>query len=167
MKLILSALCLVSMLLVLTPAYAETKTHKPSQVSFWVPDDWTVEGEDQDQLQASDPNGQASLLFMVRDAKDMKAALAAIDQTIAKVATDVKPSGPATKVNINGMETSVIDATGKMDGKAVELSILIIKTPAKKFLTIFGVLEADQKKTHEANLRKIIASLKPVKKFGK
>jgi len=167
MKRIFSALCLVSMLWIASPAFADTKTHKASQVSFWLPDNWTLEGEDKDQLQASDPKGQVSLLFMVSaDAKDMKTAVAALDATIAKVATDVKLIAPAKKVTLNGMETAVVDATGKADGKAVELSILIIKTPSKKFLTIFGILEADQKKVHEASLRKIVESIKPMKKFG-
>ncbi|HEU0029129.1 MAG TPA: hypothetical protein VFQ53_00760 [Kofleriaceae bacterium] len=163
MKKILSILVLASLCLLAGPSFAGTKTHRASQIQFWVPDNWQVEGEDRDQLQASDPKGEVSLLFMVRDAKDMKAALAAIDDTIAKVATDVK-AGTPEKITLNGMEAVVVDATGKAEGKPVELSVLLVKTPAKKYLTVFGVLEADHKKAHEANLTKILQSLQPTKK---
>jgi hypothetical protein len=159
-------LTVLFLLLVSTAAFADTKTHKASQISFWVPDSWTVEGEDKDQLQASDPKGEVALLFLVRDAKDMKAALAAIDKIIATLATDVK-IGSAKKIELNGMEGSVVDATGKASGKAVELSVLIIKTPTGKYLTVLGVVEADKRKRHEPDLRKILASLAPMKKFGK
>jgi hypothetical protein len=166
MKRILTVVCLVSLCFVAGPAAADTKTHKASQISFWLPDDWTVEGEDRDQLEVSDPKGQVALLFMIRDAKDMKGALDAIDKVIATIATDVKV-GKATKTKLNGMEAAVVDATGKTEGKAVELSVLILKTPAKKFLTVFGVLETSVKKQHEPALVKILASLKPTAKFGK
>jgi len=166
MKRIISLFLLIGLAAVATPALADTKTHDRSRVSFWVPDDWTISGEDRDQFEVVDPADQVALLFAVREGKDIKAALAAIDKTIATMATDVK-AGPARKVSLNGMEASVIDATGKVEGKPVELSVLIIKTPAKHYLTVLGVLETQHKKAHEANLKKIVASFKPVAKFGK
>jgi hypothetical protein len=50
-----------------------------------------------------------------------------------------------------------------LEHKEVELSVLIIKTPSKKFLTVLGMLETAKHKTHEANLVKILASIKPKK----
>jgi len=164
MKSILAALVVISALFSIPPAFADTKTHKASQISFWVPDAWSVESLDGDQLALKDPKDQVGLLLFAIDAKDAKNALAALDQTINKLVTDVKMSGSPKKVSINGMEASVVDGTGKADGKAVELSVLLVKTPTKKFLAIFGALEASKKKAHEADLRKILASLKPAAK---
>lgn len=165
MKRIMTAVFLVAMMFGI--AAADTKTHKAAQIQFWVPDTWTVEGEDKDQLTVSDPKGQVGLLFLVRDGKDIKAALAALDDVIAKIATDVKMVGKPQKTTLNGLEAVVVDGTAKADGKPVELSILVVKTPNGKYLAVFGVLEPAVKKTHEANLVKILASLKAAKPAGK
>ncbi|MEO8703834.1 MAG: hypothetical protein ABI867_27535 [Kofleriaceae bacterium] len=160
------ALCLALFAATGTAA-ADTKVHRASQIQFWVPDTWTVEGEDKDQLTVSDPKGQVGLLFMVRDAKDIKAALASLDESIEQMATDVKIVGKPQKTTINGLETVIVDGTGNADGKKVELSVMVVKTPSGKYLAIFGVLEPAVKKKHEANLVKILASLKAAPKQGK
>jgi hypothetical protein len=148
-------------------AAADTKIHRASQIQFWIPDSWTVEGEDKDQLTVSDPKGQVGLLFMVRDAKDIKAALASLDEAIDQLAKDVKLVGKPQKTTINGLETVIVDGTGKAEGKPVELSVMVVKTPSGKYLAIFGVLEPVAKKKHEANLVKILGSLKAAPKQGK
>jgi hypothetical protein len=168
MKRLLTTLLLTAMLLVSASAFADTKKHNSAKVSFWIPDNWTIEGEDNDQLQASDPKGEVALLFMVRKAKDMDGALASLDEVMAAAATDIKAGAPE-KIKINGMDATVVDATGKVGGVAVGLSVVVLKTPAKKFLIILGVIQSDKLKTHEANLTKILGSLKPMKmkpKFG-
>lgn len=169
MKRIMTATFLISMMF-LGVAAAGTKTHKAAQIEFWVPDNWTLEGEEADQLTVSDPKGQVGLLFFVKDGKDIKAALAALDELIAKIATDVKMVGKPQKTTLNGLEAVVVDGTAKAEGKRVELSILVVKTPTGKYLAVFGVLEPAVKKKHEANLVKILGSLKkakPAGKFGK
>jgi predicted Zn-dependent protease len=162
MKRLLSALSLAALLLTSSAGFAETLLHKPSGIQFWVPDDWKTEDAGGAQLTTTDPKQEVGLLFSVSDAKDTKAALAAIDKLIAEHATDVKAGAPK-KTKLNGMDASVIDATGKMEGKDVELSVLIVKTPSKKFLVVLGMLETAKHKAHEANLVKILASIKPKK----
>jgi hypothetical protein len=168
LKRLLSSVVLTAMLLVSASAFADTKKHASAKVSFWIPDTWAIEGEDKDQLTASDPKGEVALLFMVRKAKDMKAALAVLDEVLASAATDIT-AGEPQKTKINGMEASIVDATGKVEGVPVGLSVVVIKTPAKKFLIILGVVQSDKLAAHEATLEKIVTSLKPVKsppKFG-
>jgi hypothetical protein len=167
MKRTILILSLASLFFAVGPAAADTKIHRASQVQFWVPDNWTVEGEDKDQLTVADPKGQVGLLFMVRDAKDIKAALASLDESIDEMATDVKIVGKPQKTTINGLETVIVDGTGKAEGKPVELSVMVVKTPSGKYLAIFGVLEPAVKKKHEANLVKILGSLKAAPKQGK
>jgi hypothetical protein len=167
MKRVLTAITLTLLVFVAAPARADLKTHKSAQVQFWVPDDWKLEGEEANQLTVTDPKGQVGLLFFIKDGKDIKAALAALDEVIAKIATDVKVTNQQ-KTTLNGMEAVIVDGTGKAEGKPIELSVLVVKTPAKKYLAVFGVIEPAVKKKHEANLVKILGSLKPVKagKFG-
>ena len=38
------------------------------------------------------------------------------------------------------MDASVVDATGKVEGKNVALSVLIVKAPSKKFLIVLGMI---------------------------
>jgi predicted Zn-dependent protease len=163
MRSILASIAVLVALLVTHPASADTMTHKASHISFWVPEGWSVENHEGDALALKDAKDEVGLLLFAVDARDLKGAMAALDQTIDKTVTDVKMSGPAKKVTINGMEASVADGAGKVDGKPVELSVLLVKTPANKFLAIFGAIETSKKKAHEADLRKILASLKPAK----
>lgn len=163
MKHLLLSLAVLLVCAVATPATAGTRNHQGAHVTFWIPDSWSVEGSGGDegkQLTASDPKGEVALLFQLNDRKDMKAALAALDGVIAQVATDVKMGAPQ-KIDLNGMEASVVDAKGTAGGKPVELSVLIVKAPGKKFLLVFGVVETARKKAHEAELTKILMSLKP------
>jgi hypothetical protein len=145
-----------------TSAFAGTWTHRSGHVSFWIPDNWKLDGDEQTQLTATDPNGEVALAFFLHGHKSMSAAIAAIDETIANVATDVKTGAPQT-VEINGMEGSVVDGSGVAFGKRVEISVLILKTPGNKYLMIFGVLESAHKLAHSSELKQILASLKPVR----
>ncbi|HUJ62573.1 MAG TPA: hypothetical protein VLX92_28925 [Kofleriaceae bacterium] len=145
-----------------TAAVAGNHNHRAAHVVFWVPDSWSIEGDDASQLTVADPRGEVALLFVLKDHHDMKAAIATIDDTIATIATDVKV-GAQRAVNINGMEGVAVDGTGRAGGKHVELSVLIVRTPANKYLMIFGVLESAHKHDHDAELAKMLASLRPVR----
>jgi len=162
MKRILAALVVVAMFVLPSAARADVRNHRAAHVTFWVPDNWSATGDEATQLQISDPKGEVSLLLLLQDHHDMKAAANAIDALINKLATDVKASAPK-QVSINGMDGTVVDATGRAMGKRVELSVLVLKTPGDRYLMIFGVLESDHKNAHQAELEKIIASLKPVR----
>jgi hypothetical protein len=161
------AFFIVAFVMAAAPAHAGTKTHRASQIEFWIPDAWKVEGEDKDQLTVTDPKGQVGLVFMIRDGKDIKATLDKLDEVINKLAKDVKIVGKPTKTTLNSLETVVVDGTGKVDGKPVELSVMVVKTPNGKYLAILGVLEPAVKKKHEKDLLKILGSLKAAKKDGK
>jgi hypothetical protein len=137
------------------------RTDRAAHVLYWLPDNWSVQGDEANQLTASDPKGEVALLFMLRNHKNMQAAAATIDEIVGTLASDVK-MGQAQRVAINGMEGSVVDATGTTEGKRVELSVLILKTPGNKFLMIFGVLESAHKRAHESDVKKILASLSPL-----
>jgi hypothetical protein len=162
MKKVLVALFVAATAISTGQAQAGVHTDKSAHVLWWLPDNWSVQGDSTNTLTASDPKGEVALLFMLRNHKDMKAASAVIDETVGTLATDVK-MGQAQHIEINGMEGSVVDATGMAEGKRVELSVLILKVPGNKFLTIFGVLESAHKKAHESDVKKVLQSLSPLK----
>jgi hypothetical protein len=162
MKRFVLALFVTAMVFVPSVARAGVRNHRAAHVSFWVPDNWSATGDEATQLQIADPKGEVSLLFLLQDHHDMKSAANAIDALINKLATDVKASAPK-QVTVNGMDGTVVDATGRAMGKRVELSVLVLKTPGDRYLMVFGVLESDHKRAHQDELEKIIGSLKPVR----
>jgi hypothetical protein len=166
MKRLLTALVLAAVLAVSGTAFAGTKTHSGAKVSFWIPDKWTIEGEGRNDITVSDPKGEVGLMFLVRKAKDLDGALADLDDLLADTATNVT-AGEPEYITHNGMDAVVVDATGRIDGVAAHISVMIVKTPAKKFLILLGVVEATKLDAHEANLTKILASLKPLKRGNK
>ena len=133
MKKLLTALVVVAAVFVVVPgaARADTRTHKAAHVTFWIPDGWSVH-EDDAMIAASDSKDEVGLLFLLRGFKDMKAALAGLDEAIAQIATEVK-AGTPQKIELNGMEGVVVDGTGKAEGRPVDLSVVILKTPGDKF----------------------------------
>ena len=162
-----AAVIVTTMLLVTASAFAGTKTHKSAKVSFWLPDEWKVVEEKANLIAVTDKKEEVGLLFMVARAKDMKSVANEIDKVLADTAEDIETQ-PAENVTINGMDGSLVDATGTVDGKPVGISVLVIKTPAKKFLMVLGMVQSDKLARHEANLERIFQSLKPLRgnKFG-
>jgi hypothetical protein len=123
-------------------------------------------GEGRDDISVSDPAGEVGLMFLVRKAKDLDAALADLDDLLAEWATNVT-AGEPEYIKHNGMDAIVVDATGRIDGVAAHISVLVVKTPSKKFLILLGIVEATKLDAHEATLTKIIGSLKPAKRGNK
>jgi predicted Zn-dependent protease len=162
MKKLLATLVVVAAVFVVVPAArADTRTHKAAHVTFWIPDGWSVHEEDA-LITASDPKDEVGLLFLLRGHKDMKAALAGLDDAIAQIATEVK-AGTPQKIELNGMEGVVVDGTGKAEGRPVDLSVVILKTPGDKFLIVLGAIDSRHKRAHDGELKKIVASMKPVR----
>jgi hypothetical protein len=166
MKRLMTALVLAAVLAVSGTAFAGNKTHSSAKVSFWIPDKWAIEGEGRDDITVSDPAGEVGLMFMVRKAKDLDAALADLDELLADTATNIT-AGEPEYITHNGMDAVVVDATGRIEGVAMHMSVMVIKTPAKKFLILVGVVEATKLSTHEATLVKILNSVKPKKRGNK
>jgi hypothetical protein len=159
---LLSALLLLS-LFAAPIAHADTRVHQKAKIQLWVPDHWDVEDGDDDMLLLSEPGGEAAVVFLVLKAKDLETALGAIDKEISKFVTDVQVQGEPEEMDVNGMPAVVIDAKGKVEGKKVDLGLMVVKTPAGKALLVLAMCESSKMKKHEAVFLKVMKSLKPAK----
>jgi hypothetical protein len=154
------ALVVVPMLLAAPVARAATKTHEEAGVSVWIPDDWKGKG-DKNMMTIMDPKEDVALLFLVMNAPDLKKATDALDAELAKRVQDVKFEGKAQQTKLNGMDALTLDGTGKVQGKLVDLGVLVVKTPKNKIVLVLGMVNAEKKIEFKPTVRKIITSLKP------
>jgi predicted Zn-dependent protease len=158
------ALASLAVLLVALPslALAEKKTHAEAKVSIDVPAGWKSEAEEHT-LTMSDPNEEAVIALMVVDAKDLEKAADALDKEIGNAVSDLKWDGEPSEVKVNGMDGMAVDGKGKIEGKAVDVGVLLVVSPAGKVVLVLGAVESSKAKKHEAQLEKILKSIKPEK----
>lgn len=55
------------------------------------------------------------------------------------------------------------DAIAKVEGKPVDLGVVLVVTPAKKVLLVLGAVEKSKAKKHEKAITSLFASIKPAK----
>jgi len=141
---------------------AETIKIPDASVEVWYPEHWNVE-KSNGIVTITDPNEEAALTFLTIPGEKLDEAMNALDQQIAKMATDVAVTGKPQTTQINGMKVVVVDAKGKVKGKPCEISAALVLRPNKKLMLMFGIVESAKMKKHEANLQRVVASLKPTK----
>jgi hypothetical protein len=141
-------------------ALARNFTYKQAGAKLWFPDSWDIADEGGVVLIA-DPKEEVGLVLFTLDAKDLEKALGKLESELAKYVDGMKATGDPEEAKLNGMPAVMIDGTGKVDGKKVELSIVVIKTPNKKALVILGIAQSAKLKKHERTLAKILGSVKP------
>lgn len=164
MKSALTLSFLVSLVVLTFAGDADAKPFKSKtgQVEVTIPDSWKTDGEKDVLLTAMDPKEEVALVFMVVDKSDVDPAVKELEKQIGPMLKDQK-WGKAKDIELNGLKGMVMDGTAKVQGKNAELSIVILKTPSKKGLILFGAIEASKKKVHEPALVEILKSLKPTK----
>jgi 3D (Asp-Asp-Asp) domain-containing protein len=154
----------IAVLVSLTAAVAHAGTTKipDANVEVWYPDKWNI-SKDQTTVTITDPADEAALMFLTIPGEKLDEALNALDAQIAKIATDVAVTGKPSEQTINGMKVVVVDAKGKVKGKKVDISAALVLRPNKKLMLMFGMVESSKLKKHEADLVKVVGSLKPAR----
>jgi hypothetical protein len=157
------ALAVAVVLLARAPGVrAEVRVHEAAHVSIDVPKDWKTE-VDNDTMTITDPKEEVAFFLMILDAGDIQKALDAIDSEVSKSFKGVKWENEPKTHKLNGMDAIGLDGLATVDGKPVELGVLLVATPAKKVLMVLGAIEKDKTKQHEKTVEKFIASIKPAK----
>lgn len=154
-------ICLALVVFGTTTAFAGTTRIPDANVEVWYPDKWNI-SKDSTAITITEPAEEAALTFVTIPGEKLEQALETLEAQIAKIATDVAVSGKPSEQTINGMKVVVVDAKGKVKGKAVDISAALIVRPNKKVMLMFGMVESSKLKKHEKDLTKVVASLKPV-----
>lgn len=158
----LSLVVTVALAATASPARAEVRTHAAAKVSINVPDGWKIEAEE-DSMTVTDPKEEVALFMHILEAKDVKAAIEAIDSEVGSSFQGVTWDDEPKTTKLNGMDAMTLDGKAKVDGKPVELGVVILATPAKKILLIVGAVEADKAKQHEKDVVALLTSIKPAR----
>ena len=145
-------------------ALADIKVHKGAQVQLDIPESWKVKGgQGSDDMILLDANEDMIIFLRVLDAKDLKQAAKDADAFIMKNVEQVKWNGKAKQDKLNGMTASVSEGTGKFKGADVELGALVVITPSKKPMLVFGVMDHSKSATLQPQINAFLASIKPAK----
>ncbi|MEQ9366861.1 MAG: hypothetical protein RIF32_21655, partial [Leptospirales bacterium] len=113
-----------------------------------------------------DPAEEVMVAFLVVDGDNVEAALEAMEAELADIVDDVVSEDEPSEVKINGMPAIVLDGKGTVEGKAVDLGIAVIMTPAKKALLVFAIAQSSTVSKHEQTISKILSGIKPLKKIS-
>ena len=146
------------------PAAAEIKKHPTAKVEIDVPNGWKMGSpkNEPDIMTVMDPAGEVSFLFIVTDAKELANVVAELDKRLAKTVTDIKwSSAKPTADKLNGMDVLVNNGAGKASGKDVNISIVLVHTPADKVLMVVVFVDPAKYPAHKAEIQKLIGSIKP------
>jgi hypothetical protein len=146
--------------LVAGSAAAEVKTLPAAKVSLDIPSGWTTKS-DPDMMFITDPTQDLGFVVLVTEVADLKTSVAGLDAKLAKVLTDVKWAGKPKAMKLNGMDGIKNSGTGKIAGKASDLGLVVLTTPAGKALIVVVAVDSNKKAAHKAEIEAFVTSIKP------
>jgi predicted Zn-dependent protease len=136
---------------------AQSYTHQESGVTFDVPAGWKAE-PDGEQLTVSSADETVALVFWVPTEGTFDAAVAALDEELAKTIKNMKADGEVKVDTHNGMRHAGQSGTGEMDGKSVLWSVDMLQ--AKKPVIILTFAAPEDIKKHEDEYGKLVKSIR-------
>jgi predicted Zn-dependent protease len=154
---------LAAALLVVAPALAETITHDVAKVTISVPKGWKSQ-KDGEALTLMDKAEDTAVAFAVVDADDLKLAGKRLEKYLAKKVKNLKWE-KEEKATINGMKGVALEGDGRIEGKDIDLMVLVLDTPnPDKDLFVIAIAEDDVLDQHEDEVKYVFKNLKPIDK---
>lgn len=135
---------------------AQHYTHKDSGITFDVPAGWKAE-PDGEQLTVSSPDDSVALVFWVPAESTFDAAVAALDEELAKTIQKMKADGEVKVDTHNGMRHAGQSGTGEIEGKNILWSVDMLQ--AKKPVIILTFAAPEQIEKHAGDYAKLIKSI--------
>lgn len=143
-------------------ASARTVTSRTGQVAVDLPNTWNVERLDKDTMViATEPAGEAVLLFWIVDQGDVRMAVRLLDKEAAKMATKVRWKAGPTDVEVHGMRGIARKGRATLDGRRMHTGVVVLRTRNGKGLIVLGMLEGAKRKQHKTEMANILTSLRP------
>jgi len=144
-------------------ARAEVKVHKAAQVSIDIPTGWSMQAPDEQTLILMDPKQDVLIRLAVVEAADAEKAVNVTDAQVKQFVQDVKWGDKAKPTELNGLKGLRLKGEGKIQGKPVDLGVLILGTPSKKVLLVLALIDHATVAAHDAEITGFINSIKPAK----
>ena len=142
--------------------FQSERVHEAAGVRLWIPPAWRVDAGQDDTLVLRSPQDDLGITLFVVDGQDLGTALLAAGAQVIVAIDDLELVGSPTSVDINGMPALFQDGRGTRGGVAVEVSLGVIETPAKKYLMVLGAADAATLHHHEATLVKVMENIRPM-----
>ena len=160
MKIFINLLTLSLIAITLTFGICDAKTFPNSEgkVEISLPDDWKSELKN-NVLQVESPEEGISLFFNVLKDENVEQALNDTESNITSLlgALVTEKTG---EIILNGMNTIIEDYKTK-DG-LFKVSVMLILTPAGKYMLCYYVGSEEADKKYAGELTEIIGSIKPI-----
>jgi hypothetical protein len=128
-------------------------------VEVWIPLDWKQEAS-KDLITVTSPDDLVSVVYISLPAKDLDAAAKSLDKELDTIMTDIVITTKPSNVNLNGLAAVVTDGTGKIGDVAVDWMVSLV-TNKNKVLMIVGFAGQGLYEQHEANIEKMLKSVRP------
>jgi hypothetical protein len=146
-----------------TASVASAKNYPSTtgQVQVDLPDDWPATGK-KDVLFATDKNKELGVIFMVTPKEDTKKSLAALEALLGKEIKDEKWQAPQ-KIALNGLDGIAMEGTAVIKGHPSTMTVMVLATPNKHNVVMFGAVDADKEAAHQKEIAAILQSIKPLK----
>ena len=158
----ISTVTLLALTAAASTAAAKPAVSKTGQVQVDLPDAWNAAAQGDTLLIAGDKNKEVVVVFMVLPEQETDKALAALE---AKLGKDIKNEkwNAAQAVSLNGLSGASIDGTADVKGKPCAVAAMVLHTPNKHDVVVFGAVQSAKEAAHHDELVGILKSLRPLK----
>lgn len=142
---------------------AQTKKEAAFKIQYDVPAGLNVTTNG-NMTALDEPKHEVAFFIELSDATDPAKAMGGLDAVTSKVVKDVKQVGAPQKTTQNGMEAVKMAATGALveGGKPVKIVILLIKSPAGKYVGVVGIVDSSKENAWKDTMIKVLSSFKPL-----
>jgi len=122
-----------------TALKAENISDKPAGVSFWLPDDWEIDSDEDGYTCADSPGGDAyCVLEVLQEGGDLEPALDSYEDVLADEIDDFSSTAEDRRGEVNGMAAIFINGEGERDDADWVVSAALISTGKSVLLLSCG-----------------------------
>ncbi len=134
-------------------------THPSGGITMGFPPTWLLDQQDQSLL-AWSPDDAVRMLFRVIADDRLAVAVAAMNRELAEQIDDARMTRP-TETEFNGMDAVAANGTGAIDGRSVDIGVVLVRTGDDQVLLIMGFSVVGKADTHVGDVQRILASIGP------
>jgi hypothetical protein len=113
-------------------------------------------------LKLTDPTDSLAIHLFVVDARNFTHVIKALEKELNTKTRNLRWRGVPNVVVLNGMQGVSTEADATINGQAVKVGGVILKTPTNKYLCIVGIVNAAKEEGFATAMKGIFQSVKPL-----
>lgn len=152
-------LAALAVLVLATPALAADNEIPGTGVTFRSAPGWTVKVVKGIQT-VSTPDGAIRTEIRSFTAAEAEKAMPEIEQHLTRTIKDYAETVKAQEIEMAGMKGVLGEAKGKVDGRDVEVALLVLHTPSGKFVLMITHVDLARAGKHEKAFADFLESIK-------